>query len=246
MKEYKKELLDKIGKLSKKGSKFESKVLNLALQKLDAGDYVFDGPAVYTADRKRLVYILGNEATVDIPEGVETIGEMAVAHKKNLSALSLPSTLKLIERDAFCDCDALTQVVIPASVERIEAYAFADCDVLKSVYFEAVPKELNRKAFADCERLHDISVPAGGVKPIRKALHMVDGDTDFIVAGRGEAEPKETTKKAKADTAAKPQGQTAKPQAQDKAKGEKPAAKPAKPAAKDAAAKPAKDNKKKA
>ncbi|MBM6992463.1 MAG: leucine-rich repeat domain-containing protein [Prevotella sp.] len=184
MKENKKELLDKISKQSKKGNKFESLVLNLALQKLDSENFEMEDKAVYTADGKRLIYILGDETNVKIREGVEVIGEMAVAKKKNMKALTLPASLKKIEREAFMDCDALVSVTIPASVEEIDAYAFEDCDSLKSVYFEKMPKELNRKAFAECERLHEISVPEEGVRAIRKALHYTDGDTDFIVVGR--------------------------------------------------------------
>lgn len=184
MKENKKEILDRINKLSKKGTKFESLIINRVLQKLDTDSFALENNYVYTADHKRLVYIIGDEPEVVIEEGVEIIGEMAVARKKELKKVTLPNSLKTIERDAFTDCDALENITIPASVDSIDAYAFGDCDALKSVYFERVPKTLNRKAFADCDRLHDISVPSESVKAIRKALHMVDGDTDFIVVGR--------------------------------------------------------------
>ncbi len=199
MKETKKDILEKISKQSKKGNKFESLVINLALQKLESENFKMEDKAVYTSDGKRLIYILGDDADIKVSEGTEIIGEMAVAKKKNMKTLTLPQGLKKIERDAFLDCDALVSVTIPASVEEIEAYAFADCDALKSVVFEGMPKELNRKAFAECERLHDISVPADGVKAIRKALHFTDGDTDFIVVGREEVgEP--SAHKAKTDS----------------------------------------------
>jgi hypothetical protein len=181
MKQNKKKLLDKIGKLAKKSSKFESKVLNIALQKLDSGDYILEGHLVYTADKKQLVYVLGDKTSVIIPEGIEVIGDKALTKKKNLQEITLPTTLRKIGRDAFCDCDALKTIVIPASVERISAYAFADCDSLKSVHFESLPKELNRKAFDDCEKLHEIYVHANGISDIRKALHIVDDETDCIL-----------------------------------------------------------------
>lgn len=181
MKQNKKKLLDKIGKLAKKSSKFESKVLNIALQKLDSGDYILEGHLVYTADKKQLVYVLGDKTSVIIPEGIEVIGDKALTKKKNLQEITLPTTLRKIGRDAFSDCDALKTVVIPASVERIGAYAFADCDSLKSVRFESLPKELNRKTFDDCEKLHEIYVPANAINDIRKALHIVDDETDYIL-----------------------------------------------------------------
>ena len=35
--------------------------------------------------------------------------------------------------------------------------------------------------FYDCDLLHVIIVPAGASKAFRKALHFIDGDTDFLV-----------------------------------------------------------------
>lgn len=180
----KKEILDKISKLAKKGKKFESLVINRVLQRLDSEDFLIVEKAVCTADHKRLIYVLGDDSDVSIDEGVEVIGEMAIANKKNLKSITLPNSLKKIERDAFMDCDALESVHIPAQVEEIDAYAFSDCDGLKSVYFEKLPKNLHRKAFDECDKLREISVPSEAVKAVRKILHLVDGDADFLVVGR--------------------------------------------------------------
>ena len=71
MKENKKAILDILKKKSKKDGKFENLVLNLALQKIDSDNFEFDGEAVYTADKKRLVYYMNHDASFTIPEGVE-------------------------------------------------------------------------------------------------------------------------------------------------------------------------------
>lgn len=197
MKESKKEILDKIDKLSRKGKKTESLALNMALQKLDSDKFELEGNAVYTAGRKRLVYMLGDDKDVTVPTSVEVIGEMAFI-KKPVKTVTLPEGLKKIERCAFSDCDALESVTIPASVDEIEGYAFEDCDQLKSVTFEGTPKKLSRQAFADCDELHRISVPEDGVKAVCKALHL-DDDSDVAVVGRPE-----NAKAKKADKAEKP------------------------------------------
>ena len=75
MKENKKAILEILKKKSKKDGKFENLVLNLALQKIDSDNFEFDGGAVYTADKKRLVYYMNHDASFTIPEGVEIIGE---------------------------------------------------------------------------------------------------------------------------------------------------------------------------
>lgn len=73
MKENKKAVLEILKKkASKKEGKFETLVLNLALQKIDSDNFEFDGDAVYSADKKRLVYCMSNEASFTIPEGLRS------------------------------------------------------------------------------------------------------------------------------------------------------------------------------
>ena len=182
MKENKKAVLEILKKkASKKEGKFETLVLNLALQKIDSDNFEFDGDAVYSADKKRLVYCMSNEASFTIPEGVEIIGEMAFRGKKQLKNVIIASTVKEIEHDAFYDCDELDNVYLPAGVKEVKSYAFAECDKLKRIAFAGVPSKLSRHTFDDCDQLHDIIVPADSTKTFRKALHYIDGDTDFIV-----------------------------------------------------------------
>lgn len=197
MKENKKAILDILKKKSKKDGKFENLVLNLALQKIDSDNFEFDGEAVYTADKKRLVYYMNHDASFTIPEGVEIIGEMAFRGKKQLSHVIIPSTVKEIEHDAFYDCDELDNIYIPASVKAIKAYAFAECDKLKKITFAGTPEKLSRHTFDDCDQLHDIMVPAGSSKFFRKELHFIDGDTDFLVLEVPGKDPKELYKDKK-------------------------------------------------
>lgn len=185
MKETKKAILEILKKNSKKHSKFEDTVLNLALQKISSENFEFDGKSVYSADGKRMIYCMDEGPSFTIPDGVEVIGEKAFCNKKNLKAVEIPSSVTVIEKDAFYDCDALEEVDLPVSVDRVEAYAFAECDNLKKVNFAGVPEHLNRHAFEDCDRLHSIIVPQGEMKRFRKALHFDDGDMDFIVVERG-------------------------------------------------------------
>lgn len=177
----KKAILDILKKKSKKDGKFENLVLNLALQKIDSDSFEFDGDAVYTNDKKRLVYCMSQEASFAIPEGVEIIGEMAFRGKKALKNIIIANSVKEIEHDAFYDCDELDNVYVPAGVKVVKSYAFAECDKLKKVTFAGTPNKVSRHAFADCDQLHDIIVPVGSSKFFRKELHFIDGDTDYLV-----------------------------------------------------------------
>ena len=197
MKESKKAVLDILKQENSKDRKFDSLVLNLALQKIDSDSFEYDGKAVYTSDKSCLVFCLVNDESFAIPEGVRVIGEMAFRQKKRLKNVIIPSTVETIERDAFYDCDDLDHVYIPASVETIRSYAFAECDKLRSVIFAGVPKHLSRHSFSESDDLHNVVVPSGTVGAFRKALHLSDGDMDFIVVedpnNTAYLKPKKTT-----------------------------------------------------
>ena len=202
MKENKKAILDILKKKSKKDGKFENLVLNLALQKIDSDSFEFDGDAVYTNDKKRLVYCMSQETSFAIPEGVEIIGEMAFRGKKALKNVIIANSVKEIEHDAFYDCDELDNVYVPAGVKVVKSYAFAECDKLKKITFAGTPEKVGRHTFEDCDQLHNIIVPAGSSKFFRKELHFIDGDTNYLVLEKADKKVEIPEKKAdkKAET----------------------------------------------
>ena len=203
MKENKKAILEILKKSSKKDGKFENLVLNLALQKIDSDSFEFDGDAVYTNDKKRLVYCMSQEASFAIPEGVEIIGEMAFRGKKTLKNVIIANSVKEIEHDAFYDCDELDNVYVPAGVKVVRSYAFAECDKLKKITFAGTPEKVGRHTFEDCDQLHNIIVPAGSSKFFRKELHFIDGDTDYLVLEDPKKKAETSEKKVKKDVAEK-------------------------------------------
>ena len=198
MKENKKAILEILKKSSKKDGKFENLVLNLALQKIDSDSFEYDGNAVYTNNKKRLVYCMSQETSFTIPEGVEIIGEMAFRSKKTLKNIIIANSVKEIEHDAFYDCDELDNVYVPAGVKGVKSYAFAECDKLKKITFAGTPNKLSRHTFDDCDQLHDIIVPVGSSKFFRKELHFIDGDTDYLVLEDSKKKAEVADKKADA------------------------------------------------
>ena len=224
MKENKKAILEILKKSSKKDGKFENLVLNLALQKIDSDSFEYDGNAVYTNDKKRLVYCMSQETSFTIPEGVEVIGEMAFRGKKALKNVIIANSVKEIEHDAFYDCDELDNVYVPAGVKTVRSYAFAECDKLKKVTFAGIPEKVGRHTFDDCDQLHDIIVPVGSSKFFRKELHFIDGDTDYLVLEDPKKKAEIAAKKAetsekkdkKADSEKKPEKKADKKEVSEK------------------------------
>ena len=220
MKENKKAILEILKKSSKKDGKFENLVLNLALQKIDSDSFEYDGEAVYTNDKKRLVYCMNQETSFTIPEGVEVIGEMAFRGKKALKNVIIANSVKEIEHDAFYDCDELDNVYVPAGVKVVRSYAFAECDKLKKVTFAGTPEKVGRHTFDDCDQLHDIIVPAGSSKFFRKELHFIDGDTDYLVLEDPKKKAEIAGKKADKKEVAEKKVETPEKKSEKKAKKE--------------------------
>lgn len=182
MKESKKAILKLLKKkCHNKDEKFESLVLNLALQKIDSDSFEFDGEGVYSADGKRFIYCMSQSESFSIQEGTAVIGEMAFRGKKHLKNIIIPSTTSVIECDAFYDCDELETVYLPASVEKVSGYSFAECDKLKRVTFANVPEKLSRHAFDDCDQLREIFIPEGSSSFFCKSLHYDESESEYII-----------------------------------------------------------------
>lgn len=69
-----------------------------------------------------------------IPEGVERICLDAFVSNKKLKKVSLPQSLKVIERGVFYNCTTLRELVIPSQVQEVGDYAFFKCDSLQALY----------------------------------------------------------------------------------------------------------------
>lgn len=109
----------------------------------------------------------GREETIEIPEGIHTIGESALKGCVSLKKAVLPSGLRCIMADAFKGCRKLEEVVIPDGVTYIGRYAFHRCHALKRVILPPSVQELGECAFLYCDSLQEVQIP--GVKRLGMA-----------------------------------------------------------------------------
>lgn len=124
--------------------------------------------------------------TVEIPAGVETLGDRAF-YESGVTSVEFVqgSVLKTIGDSAFAICDNLQTVEIPASVETLGESAFLlsgvtsvefaqgsvlktigketffRCENLRSVAIPAEVTEIGIRAFTDCSSLQSVAIPAG-------------------------------------------------------------------------------------
>ena len=72
--------------------------------------------------------------SIEIPEGITTIGDEAFQFNLYLKTMKLPNTLTTIGTHFLCDAKSITTLTIPASVTDIDGAAFHGCENLKTVY----------------------------------------------------------------------------------------------------------------
>ena len=123
--------------------------------------------------------------SIDIPEGIETIGDAAFNHCKEVVTLNIPGSVKdysgafvrmhslkkvkipatkEISSTAFVDCRTLVDIFIPEGVERICRDAFVSCTALKEVSLPQTLTVLERGVFYNCTSLEEITIPAAVVE----------------------------------------------------------------------------------
>ena len=115
--------------------------------------------------------------SVNLPDGLTTIGLSAFDYCRNLTSIVIPETVELIGKRAFTNCEALTSLNIPESVHAFGGYAFVGIGVKQPLrntrFFCYMPRTFAGKytipegttniisyAFEDCINLTEIIIPS--------------------------------------------------------------------------------------
>lgn len=94
-------------------------------------------------------YAFGASAIVnlELPEGLEIIGEAAFAFSHKLVTLTIPGTVIRMDKGAFKECEALKKVIIREGVTSIGPGVFSYCDSLNEVHIPATVTQIDDYAF---------------------------------------------------------------------------------------------------
>jgi hypothetical protein len=92
-----------------------------------------------------------------IKEGVNSIPDWAFEDLK-MTSVTLPNSLYLIGKGAFCGCDNLYEIRIPLQISNLPEKAFYDCKLLSKVIFDGNLLTIGESCFENDENLKIISL----------------------------------------------------------------------------------------
>lgn len=120
----------------------------------NSANYV--GGALYAGNHliKVKTYV---EGTLTVREGTTSIAEEALLRCKKLTGVSLPDSLKAIDRRAFSGCTNITAFDIPSAVDYIGTAAFLDCASITSIALPEAITEIAFSMFNGCTSLEEIN-----------------------------------------------------------------------------------------
>ena len=96
---------------------------------------------------------------VILPEGLKEIRDYVFEEDKNLTSVTLPSTLRKIGELAFY-CSGLTEITIPDQVTEIGSSAFYRCESLEEVYLPEGLTAIADYTFQYCGMLTKVHFPS--------------------------------------------------------------------------------------
>ena len=123
---------------------------------------------------------------VQIPESVTSIMEMAFRNCKQLEQIYIPDTVTTIMEDAFRGCDALREVKLPQNLQLVEYGLFFECKNLTEITIPKGVATIGEYAFYGCEKLQYVFIPDTVTNIERNAFYGCSGLTDVFYEGTEE------------------------------------------------------------
>jgi len=125
--------------------------------------------------------------TVNVPEGVKTIGGYAFAYNDNVEKIVLPSSVTSLNDRAFRDTSA-SEVVLNEGLTNISYQAFRNASNVKSVVIPSTVTTISKEAFQN-SGITTLTIPAnvttieyGGCRDMKELTEVIiEGNVDVPV-----------------------------------------------------------------
>lgn len=141
----------------------------------------------FTGDTVEVKAYVGAGGDVVIPASyqgspVTSIGISAFEKCDNITSVTIPDSVTLIDKFAFRRC-SLANVFIPHSVTEIGRQAFFYCSALKRVDIPSGIITLEPDTFAGCKNLVDVNIPSGVTRIGGGAFYGCSSLTNLYIPG---------------------------------------------------------------
>ena len=108
---------------------------------------------------EKAFYFCDKLVEINLPEGVEVIGDWAFAKNFSADKIILPSTVKEISDHAFLKCTSAKEVFIAGNVKAIGTSAFYRCSAIEKLTLSEGIEVLEKGAFEECSSLKSVKLP---------------------------------------------------------------------------------------
>lgn len=141
--------------------------INICETVTEVGYNAFHNTAWYNSQPDGVIYV-GKVAhdykgtcpeSVEIQDGIVTIGEYAFYKDTTLKSITLPDSVTTIGDRAFKGCTNLSDITLPAQVKTIRDSAFFECESLAELTIPYGVKTIGDHAFYGCTSLKEAVIP---------------------------------------------------------------------------------------
>ncbi len=128
---------------------------------VEAGNPVFvsENGVLYNRDKTILRAVPAMCQTLSLPATLRSIDRVACAGCRKLKTIILPESVTSLGGSCFTECMALEHINIPAGVTDIPHCAFGWCSALRSINLPTGIRTIGAEAFYSCRALDSIVLP---------------------------------------------------------------------------------------
>ena len=120
-------------------------------------------------------------AELNLNDGLEKLGERALAYNRAATKYVIPSTVSSIGESCFANCSKLEEVVLPEGITTIPAYCFDRSMQLTTVNIPSTVTFIDENAFQTCGSLTDVTLPEGLVELGERAFVDCESITELTL-----------------------------------------------------------------
>lgn len=98
--------------------------------------------------------------SITIPSSVTSLGKRCFSGCSGLTSITIPSSVTSLGESCFSGCRSLTSITIPSSVTSLGKFFFNDCIGLTSITIPSSVTSLGEWCFNNCYSLTSITIPS--------------------------------------------------------------------------------------